>query len=380
MRSTAWKIAGVGLGIAVAAIAIGFYVGDWLLSAPPTYDAQTSRTSARITIQTVAAVGPKLSANPDWVSYLVRNSNGDWKRSTVWTCRRTRSCTSRSTTSTARAACATRSSAGRRGSSGRSSSTASRSTRCKPDDAVAHVRRSRARASSSRSQGVPDDAKNQCGYAPCARCRWRTGRSRSRSGPAKPGHYRWQCFVPCAAGFLYGFGGPMQTIGYMDGFMNVGLSDDGDRSRHDAAATDVRHGRRFLVLWLVLSVDRDAARRDLRRAADPARQRQRAGSGQVFSNQVLVAVSRRSCVFVVLFLVYALIVVPRRVTRRSSTARRSGATPGIQLALGRDHVGDGALPRRLRHLRARQGRRGRRPGADRRVPAGRALAARWTCR
>ena len=37
----------------------------------------------------------------------------------------------------------------------------------------------------------------------------------------KPGHYRWQCFVPCAAGFIYGFGGPMQTIGYMDGFLNV---------------------------------------------------------------------------------------------------------------------------------------------------------------
>jgi hypothetical protein len=37
----------------------------------------------------------------------------------------------------------------------------------------------------------------------------------------KPGHYRWQCFVPCAAGFLYGFGGPMQTIGYMDGYLDV---------------------------------------------------------------------------------------------------------------------------------------------------------------
>jgi hypothetical protein len=36
-----------------------------------------------------------------------------------------------------------------------------------------------------------------------------------------PGHFRWQCFVPCAAGFIYGFGGPMQTIGYMDGFLNV---------------------------------------------------------------------------------------------------------------------------------------------------------------
>ena len=37
----------------------------------------------------------------------------------------------------------------------------------------------------------------------------------------KTGWIRWQCFVPCAAGFFTGFGGPMQTIGYMDGFLHV---------------------------------------------------------------------------------------------------------------------------------------------------------------
>ncbi len=36
-----------------------------------------------------------------------------------------------------------------------------------------------------------------------------------------PGQYPWQCFVPCALGWLYGNGGPMQTIGYMDGFLKV---------------------------------------------------------------------------------------------------------------------------------------------------------------
>ena len=36
-----------------------------------------------------------------------------------------------------------------------------------------------------------------------------------------PGQYPWQCFVPCGLGFLYGNGGPMQTIGYMDGFLKV---------------------------------------------------------------------------------------------------------------------------------------------------------------
>jgi hypothetical protein len=36
-----------------------------------------------------------------------------------------------------------------------------------------------------------------------------------------PGQYPWQCFLPCGLGFLYGNGGPMQTIGYMDGFLKV---------------------------------------------------------------------------------------------------------------------------------------------------------------
>jgi hypothetical protein len=35
------------------------------------------------------------------------------------------------------------------------------------------------------------------------------------------GVYRWQCFVPCGAGTIYGNGGPMQTIGYMGGFLVV---------------------------------------------------------------------------------------------------------------------------------------------------------------
>ncbi len=39
--------------------------------------------------------------------------------------------------------------------------------------------------------------------------------------PAQPGTYRWQCFVPCGLAFLLGNGGPMQTIGYMTGNMEV---------------------------------------------------------------------------------------------------------------------------------------------------------------
>jgi hypothetical protein len=68
--------------------------------------------------------------------------------------------------------------------------------------------------------GVHEEAENQCEEGPCGLGQaHRTITFTIRTG--EPGRYRWQCFVPCAAGFLAGFGGPMQTIGYMDGFLQV---------------------------------------------------------------------------------------------------------------------------------------------------------------
>jgi|SRR5579864_2620873 len=36
-----------------------------------------------------------------------------------------------------------------------------------------------------------------------------------------PGRYRWQCFVPCGAHYVFGNGGPMNTYGYMGGTLVV---------------------------------------------------------------------------------------------------------------------------------------------------------------
>ena len=73
-------------------------------------------------------------------------------------------------------------------------------------------------------KGVADDAKNQCpAPAPntgCTLSNAHTTTSFTFRTPGK-GLYRWQCFVPCAAGYIEAFGGPMQTVGYMDGFIKV---------------------------------------------------------------------------------------------------------------------------------------------------------------
>jgi heme/copper-type cytochrome/quinol oxidase subunit 2 len=39
--------------------------------------------------------------------------------------------------------------------------------------------------------------------------------------PSGAGVYFWQCRIPCGGGFDTGFGGPMQTFGYMTGNMTV---------------------------------------------------------------------------------------------------------------------------------------------------------------
>jgi hypothetical protein len=69
-------------------------------------------------------------------------------------------------------------------------------------------------------KGVGDDAPNQCSVAPCPLSQAHTTITFTFMSPGK-GTYRWQCFVPCAAGFIYGFGGPMQTIGWMSGEIEV---------------------------------------------------------------------------------------------------------------------------------------------------------------
>lgn len=59
-----------------------------------------------------------------------------------------------------------------------------------------------------------------CGTSPCT-----SGphvvESFSFMTPQHPGTFIWQCRDPCGGGFLDGFGGPMQTIGFMTGSMQV---------------------------------------------------------------------------------------------------------------------------------------------------------------
>jgi len=216
---TGAKILGVAAGVAVAGILIGFYISGYLVGNTPPFRPAAHGSTVDLTLQTVAAVGPTEAPNPDWVSYLVRNNAGRWERSTVYTlpAHATIHVTIYNFD----------------GASGLRNPLLGRPTGLvgpelvdgkplvvMPPDQPSHTFAVPAFGVLVPIAPVPDNAKNTCGYAPCLlSMAHRTMTFTFRTG--KPGHYRWQCFVPCAAGFMYGFGGPMQTIGYMDGFLNV---------------------------------------------------------------------------------------------------------------------------------------------------------------
>jgi hypothetical protein len=67
---------------------------------------------------------------------------------------------------------------------------------------------------------TPSVTANLCADSPCTSGPKKVMKF-SFMAPRAPGDYFWHCRVPCGGGFLDGFGGPMQTIGYMTGNMEV---------------------------------------------------------------------------------------------------------------------------------------------------------------
>ncbi|MGZ4289367.1 MAG: hypothetical protein ACXVQQ_03510 [Gaiellaceae bacterium] len=208
--------------VLAAGVLIGFYVA--LLTGGPTpysvprASGATSK-SVNLVLQTVAAVGPKLSPNENWVSYLVQE-NGVWHRSTVWSVPANTLVHVTIYNFDGQSGLRNPFLAQARGLVGGTFALNGKPMQVIDPATASHTFAIPALGVIVPILGVADDAKNQCGYAPCPISNaHETITFTFRTG--KKGHYRWQCFVPCAAGFVYGFGGPMQTVGYMDGYVDV---------------------------------------------------------------------------------------------------------------------------------------------------------------
>jgi hypothetical protein len=221
VRSAVWKLVWLGLATAVLGVAIGFYIVVYLRGGPSTVTYQPTAAGARttkITLQTVAAIGQ--GPHPDWVSYFARNPRGTWEHSTILkvpahslihvTVYQFDTATGLRNPFFGQP----------RGLVGGKMIVDGKPLRALDPDDASHTFAIPDLGVTVPLKGVADDAPNQCSVAPCKLSKaHETIKFTFRSGA--PGKIRWQCFVPCAAGFILGFGGPMQTVGYMDGFLEI---------------------------------------------------------------------------------------------------------------------------------------------------------------
>jgi len=212
------RIAGIAAGTAGAIVLITWYVMSWVTSFPPTVQAGTVHGVTNVTFQTVPSYGHR--PHPDWVSYLVKNPQGAWVHSTV--VQVPAHSVVRFTVYQFDTATGLRNPlwSQPRGTVGGIETINGKPYAAIDPTLTSHTFAIPDMGVSVALPGVADNAPNQCSVTPCALSMAHTTITFTvRTG--KPGHYRWQCFVPCAAGFPNGFGGPMQTVGWMDGYLNV---------------------------------------------------------------------------------------------------------------------------------------------------------------
>jgi hypothetical protein len=216
--SRGMKYAGI-LGSTVLALAlIAAYVVGFLANSPPTIASPSGPAGTQLTLQTVASFGH--SPHPDWVSYLVKDAKGDWRHSTILqvpahslihvTVYQYDSATGLRNPFWSQV----------RGTAGGTMAVNGKRMNALNPDLASHTFAIPDLGVSVPLMGIPDNAKNPCSVAPCPLSNdHETITFTFRTG--KKGTYRWQCFVPCAAGFIFGNGGPMQSIGWMSGQLKV---------------------------------------------------------------------------------------------------------------------------------------------------------------
>jgi hypothetical protein len=213
------RVLAVAAGTAFGVALIVYYIVSYLMVTPPVVAATGSKPRVHLTLQTVAAFGHPPHA--DWVSYLAQAPNGKWVHSTVL--RVPAYSTVTVTIYQFDTATGLRNAfwGQPRGTIGGTIRVDGKTLDVLNPDLASHTFAIPDLGVSVPLKGVGDNAKNQCSAAPCSLSQAHTTATFSFKTGA-PGKLRWQCFVPCAFGFPLGFGGPMQSIGWMDGYLMVG--------------------------------------------------------------------------------------------------------------------------------------------------------------
>ena len=221
MLSQSRRVVAVAVITAVVCVLIGLYLGLYLTNNPGSASAAPSAGGGvQLYLATVAAA--ELSdPHPTWVSYYVVDSNDQhWRHQTTFVLPANTDVHVTIYQFDGQSGLRNPFISQARGTVGGNFILDGKPTQTIDPDAASHIFEIAQLGVSVPLMGIADDAKNPCDNAPCPLSTdHHTISFTFRTG--KRGLYRWQCYVPCAAGFIDGFGGPMQTVGYMDGFIKV---------------------------------------------------------------------------------------------------------------------------------------------------------------
>ena len=220
MSGSGKRLAGITVATAIVCVVIGLYIGLYLTNVPGSIAATQTASGVQLYLGTVPAAALN-DPHPTWVSYYgVDAKSQNWQHKTTYVL--PANTLVHVTIYNYDSASALRNNwfGQPTGTVGGVISLNGKTTNAIDPDSASHVFSIPQIGLAVPIQGISDNAKNPCGNAPCPLSFDHTTTSFTFRTPGK-GLYRWQCFVPCAAGFIAGFGGPMQTVGYMDGFMKV---------------------------------------------------------------------------------------------------------------------------------------------------------------
>jgi hypothetical protein len=220
MTGAGRRVALITLATAIVCVVIGLYIGLYLVNVPGSVAATQTASGAQLYLATVPAAEPNDPHNT-WVSYYAVNAqSGNWQHETTYVLPANTlvhvTIYNYDTASGLRNPWFGQSS----GTEGGVITLDGKSTQGINPDNASHVFSVPALGLVVPLNGVSATAKNPCNNAPCSLSNDHSTTSFTFRTPGK-GLYRWQCFVPCAAGYISGFGGPMQTEGYMDGYLKI---------------------------------------------------------------------------------------------------------------------------------------------------------------
>lgn len=220
MSVSAKRILGLVLATAALGAAIGLYVGLYLTSAPPSAAAAQTPSGPQLFLATVPAAATN-DPHSTWVSYYAVDANDQhWRHATTYVLPAHALVHVTIYTFDSQTGLRNPFISQATGTVGGNFVLNGKTTQSIDPDTASHIFAIPAIGLSVPLLGIASDAKNPCSNAPCPLSTAHTTTSFTFRTPGR-GLYRWQCFVPCAAGYIQGFGGPMQTVGYMDGYIKV---------------------------------------------------------------------------------------------------------------------------------------------------------------